>query len=332
MAKKITAVLLAALMCFAISGCSKDGAPDGMHLVSVDGEPFKLYVPKEWQSNVSSGISGAFFSAGETVAVSARYHTPKNEGTSLEEYADTCVESYAQSLTLFSLLEDSASVLGGADARLLVYTAEVDSEDITYRQYITKYLGDFIILTFRASSKVYEEYTEQYDMIVEAFTLCDKGEVANEEVTDKKTPSGMKIASSDIVEYRLYVPKSWQCDPENGQSDAYYPESGRPNVTVTSYSPDDVMTATEYFDECEKQYEDSLKGYELLSENDRTVASCDAKVYTYRVEYEGMRVRIMQTVLVYNQMVYSITYTAHEDSFDAHMDDVDTILDVFRFR
>ncbi len=332
MIKKITAIFLAVLMCVAIAGCSRDGAPEGMYLVSLEEEPFKLYVPKAWQSNMSSGISGAFFSATDNIAVSARYHTPENEGTTLDEYVNACVESYAQTLELFSLEENSASVLGGADAKLLIYTAELDSTEFTYRQYIVKYLGDFIFLTFHAPTELYENYTDQYDMIVDAFVLCEKGEAVNDEVTDKKTPDGMKIASSDVVEYRFYVPTSWVCNSENGRSEAYYPESGKPNVTVTSYSPDEAMTAEEYFEECEKQYEDTIKGYELISESDRAVAERDARVYTYRAVYGDTQIRVMQTVFVYNDMVYSITYTALEDSFDAHVDDVETMLDVFRFR
>ena len=88
MAKKIVAIFLAALTCFAFVGCSNDGAPDGMHLVSLEGEPFKLYVPKSWGNNVSSGISSAYFSGLDNVTVSARYYTPEDEDTSLDEYVD----------------------------------------------------------------------------------------------------------------------------------------------------------------------------------------------------------------------------------------------------
>lgn len=332
MIKRITAALLALLMCFAVVGCSRDGAPDGMHLVSAEGEPFKLYVPEVWQSNASSGISGAFLSATDNIAVSARYFTPESSEQTLEEYVDECVESYAAALELFELGENGASVLGGEDARLIIYTATFDDVEFRFRQYFVKYNGDFITLTFRAPDEKYEEYADQYQMIADAFVLCEKGETVNDCVTDKKTPEGMKIASSDVVEYRFYVPTSWICDSESGRSEAYYPESGKPNVTVTSYSPDEVMTAEEYFAECEKQYEDTIASYELLSEEERTVAERDARVYTYRAVYGEKEIRVMQTVLVYNRMVYSITYTALAESFDEHAGEVEAMLDAFRFR
>ena len=162
--------------------------------------------------------------------------------------------------------------------------------------------------------------------------LCEKSEEPNDCFTDKKTPDGMKIASPDNMQYRLYVPTSWHCNSQSERSQAYYPESGKPNVTVTSYSPQNVMTAEEYFEECQKEYEKMLEGYSLISVEDKTVADRTAKSYVYSATASGREMRIMQTVLVYNDMVYSITYTAFAESFEAHLDDVYSMLDAFTFR
>ena len=47
---------------------------------------------------------------------------------------------------------------------------------------------------------------------------------------------------------------------------------------------------------------------------------------------EGVSVKIMQTLFTYNQSIYSITYTALADRFDAHLEDVNRMLDTFTFR
>ena len=145
-------------------------------------------------------------------------------------------------------------------------------------------------------------------------------------------PDGMKIASSDKIEYVMYVPSSWICDSTSGVSEAYVSESGRPNVTVTSYSYDTEMTPSSYFEACEEEYKDILDGYELLESTERKVGDRAAISYVYTASVDGVQVKIMQTVYDYNGMMYSFTYTALEERFDAHLDDVEDMLDAFRFR
>lgn len=332
MAKKIAALALALVLCLSFVGCSNDGAPDGMFSATLEGEPFILYVPNGWNSNTSSGISGAYYLATDKLAVSARYYTPEDTEMTLEEYVNVCIENYSSTLELFTLKENNAAVLGGADAKELVYTVEYDSGEYTFRQMFVKYLGDFVILTCYAPTDLYESNSEYFDKIADEFVLCEKTEVTGDCVTDKKTPEGMKIASSDVVEYRLYVPDAWICDSQSGVSEAYYPESGKPNVTVSSYSPEVSMTAEEYFSECEKEYKDKIEGYTLVSTEERTVGGRDAVSYVYDATVGETRVRVMQTVFVYSDLVYSFTYTALYDSFDVHLDDVEQMLDAFTFR
>jgi hypothetical protein len=326
MAKRIAALVLAALTCILLVGCSADEAPDGMKISSLEGEPFKLYVPKEWKENLSSGISSAYYSTSETVGVSARYHTPADADLTLDAYVDGIIADCAQNLELFELKSKDASVLGGADARLLVYTAKSGAESYTYRQYVVKHATDFISLNMYSPTEKYDSHTEQFDRIAAEFVLCDRADAVNDCVTDGKTPDGMKIASSDSVEYRFYVPTSWVCNSESGVSETYYPESGKPNVTVISHSPDKAMTAQQYFDSCQKDYAEQIKGYALLSSQDATVAGIAGRAFTYSAEYSDAKIRIMQTVVVYNEMVYSITYTALDDSFEAHLGDVEAMI------
>ncbi len=332
MAKKITALLLVLIFCIAAVGCAKDDIPDGMYLASRSDEPFKLYVPESWMSNSSSGISSAFISGSANIAVSARYFTPESSETTLDEYTNSYIESCEKGLEQFDLLENTAAVIGANDAKKLAYTVKSGEKSFKFSVYLVKYAGDFITLSFHAPADVYDDYSSQFSEIADVFVLCEKGEVVNDLVTDSKTPEGMKIASSDVLEYRFYVPTSWVCDSESGRSEAYFPESGKPNMTVTSYSPSEEMTAEQYFEMCEKQYKQSISGYEFIGASDRTVGQRAAKSYVYAATVNGVRVRIMQTVMEYSGLVYSITYTALDESFDNHMEDVGAMLDAFRFR
>lgn len=331
MLKKILAVVLAVGFCFAMVSCSSDETPDGMYSVTLDGEPFVLYVPNEWTSNVASGISSAYYSATSMIAVSAKYCAYDTELT-LEEYASQCIEGYSADGKNFELKSRDAAVLDGTDAVELTYSTEYDDAKYTFIQIIAKHIDGFVLLTFYAPSELFEENKGYFDEIAAAFVLCEMSDEVNDCVTDKKTPDGMKIASSDKLEYRLYVPQTWVCNSQSERSEAYYPESGKPNVTVTSYSPDKLMKAEEYFEECEERYEKEFDGYTLISTEERTVAGRNAQIYTYSVSVGSAELCIMQAVFDYSGMVYSITYTALNGSFDGHIDDVSAILDAFTFR
>ena len=322
------------LICLFATACSNKNkdVPEGMKSVTVSGEPFILYVPESWNDNSSSGISGAYYSSPQTVLVSARYFTPADETMTLEDYLDSCEARYEDTLQSYAKTERSAALLGEENAQKLSYTMIRDGVVYECFHIAASYRGDIISLYGYCAEELVEGRSADYDQIISEFVFCEKPEPNDEVVTDKKTPDGMKIASADQLEYRFYVPKSWLCDPASGRSEATYPESQRSNVSVSSYSPGESMSVQEYFENAEKDYKISLPEYERLSEEECTVADRKAYSYTYRCVVESVEFRIMQTVFTYNEFIYSITYTALDDTFDTHMEDVEAMLSAFRFR
>jgi len=330
------------LTCFV--GCGKDdGVPDGMYSVTVEGEPFILYVPEGWTDNRDSGISSAYYSLSDAVMATARYYTPEMpEGFTLGQYVDDFVASFKDSTPNFEKLEKSESALGKKDAIKYKYSFDRITEgsngnvtaNITVIHYFAKHGSDVVVLSLYCdSSKYNDEYVQMFEQIRTEFVFCDK-KVINHVETDKKTPAGMKKASFKDSEYVFYVPTTWVCNMSDKMAEAYFPESGKPNVTVTSFSPNGEVTPSQYFAICEQEYKKELPGYEKLGEKERKVANCKAVSYTYKVSYGSGKAeyRLMQTVFVYNDLVYSVTYTALADRFDAHLGDVAKVLDEFRFR
>ena len=337
MTKRILALLVALLLlCTLLMSCGKksDGAPDGMKSATLSGEPFMLYVPEAWSLNTASGISGAYYNSQSTVLVSARYHTPEDASMTLDTYVDLCSSLYASSEKDYTVTGRDAAILGGADAIRLSYTIKKGAETLSCFQITARHGEDFVSLHGYCAEALYESRRADYDSIVKQFVLCERSSAQGTPAIDKNTPDGFQIASSDQVEYRFYVPTSWICDAESGASEAYYPESGRPNVTVTSYAPTVSTDIKGYFLSCEETYKVSLPGYTRPNAEpvSRTVAGRTAYSYTYYVTVDGASLTVMQTLLIYNDMIYSITYTARTDSFALHLDDVNAMLDAFTFR
>ena len=332
--KRFTALAAALILCLlCLVSCQKDGeVPDGMKIASHADEPFKLYVPDEMTINTDSGISSAFVTSPEKFIISARYYTPADANMTLEQYMQYCAEGYADSLDSFELKSIDSAVLSGADALKMSYSAKIDGVDYSCSQMSVSHKGDMVSLNFYLPVAFIDRYAQVMSDVTAAFILCDKPEPKNDELVDKKTPEGMKIASGEKLEYRLYVPKSWICFSESGKSEAYYPESERSNVTVTSFSPNGEMSAAEYIAECEKKYAESIKGYSLVEKADTKVASKDAVSLTFTSSYDGISFKIKQVIFVHNGMVYSITYTSTAERFDSHLADVDKMIAEFTFR
>lgn len=334
MIKKISALTLALLLCLFAVSCSKQDpdVPEDMQSATAVGEPFVLFVPNSWNPNTVSGISSAYYTSNETVTVTARYYTPADSAMTVDGYLDFCADRYAATLTGFSVTERTPAVLGGKDAVKLSYTFGKDGKQLTCFQITALHNGDFVSLCGYCVTDLYETLAEDFDKIVGAFRLCDKPDANGAEVVDKNTPAGMEIASADQIEYRFYVPTVWVCNAESGMSEAYYPESGKSNVTVTSYLPSVSISVEDYFTQCENQYKTTLPSYERVSRTERTVAERSAYSYTYRTTVDGVAFTVMQTLFAYNGSIYSITYTALSENFETHLQDVEAMLDAFTFR
>ena len=342
MKKRFLALFLCVMMLLPIlAACDKNGdLPDGMQSVTLEGEPFIFYVPEEWLDNRDSGISSAYYSLDKSIMASARYYScdAETKSAGLAAYVDAVAAQNASTLSGYALVgEIKDAALGAQAAKRYEYTYNYGGEEknkTNVIQYYTFYGDDAVVLSLYIANAHYtEEYIEIFEKIRACFELCEK-KVKNDEVIDKNTPDGMKKASDDDVQYACYVPKAWITDLSDKLTYAYCDESGKPNVTVTCFSPSsESITAEQYFTECEMEYKKNLVGYELLGEPiSRTVAERNALSYQYKALYGGSEYKIMQTVLIYNGLAYSITYTARADAYEAHINDVELILNSFRFR
>ena len=342
MIKRFLALLLCAIMLLPmLAACDKNGdVPDGMQSVTLESEPFIFYVPEEWVDNRDSGISSAYYSLDKSIMASARYYSCDSEAQSagLANYVNMIAEQNETTLSGYALVgEIKDASLGMQSAKRYEYTYNyggIEANKTNVIQYYTFY-GDYAVVLsiYIANAHYTEEYVEIFERIRACFELCERKAI-NDEVIDEYTPEGMKKASDDDVQYACYVPKAMVTDLSDKLTYAYWDESGMPNVTVTCFSPsDDNITAEQYFMKCEMEYKQSISGYERLGEPiSRVVAERNALSYQYKANYGGSEYRIMQTVLIYNRLAYSITYTARADVYDSHINDVEIILNTFRFR
>lgn len=338
MLKKIIACLLILTFALCAVSCGKNGeegsdAPDGMKSVTVEGEPFSLYVPMSWLGNTLSGISGATYPYIQGTSVSARY-------TAYNKTLDDYVRNYESEFDGVKC-EVSDDTLGGEPAKRIKRSYMSDGQYYDAVHICAKRGGLIVSLNFYFPSSEYGKLSADLDKIRTNFKFKDRDiSVDDEVIIDEKTPAGFKLASNPEIEYRLFVPVNWKCSPSTGASDAYFPESERTNVVVTSYIPPNTgrVSVQEYFRDCNRQYSESLDGYKLISDLENPevrvnpVENINMYLYTFTVNAGDSTVKIMQAVFAFNQSFYTITYTAKDEAkFEEHIDDFYKILDNFRF-
>lgn len=149
------------------------------------------------------------------------------------------------------------------------------------------------------------------------------------------TPNGMQKLTNEFVDYTLYVPVSWTADTSNGFISAY--TNDKSNVSVLTMTSTRVYnTIDEYIDEyltnlqatfADFAYneEESVRGQEL------TLGGKPAARIAYTLTLDGTQYKYLQTIAANGVSIYTVTYTAIAENYDAHIDEVYSILDNFKF-
>ena len=193
--KKILIVVLVIIAALALFTCSDESdIPEGIQIASLEGEPFKLFVPKNWTLNSATGVSGAYLSsdAGISVTVTAQ---DGSEGD-LASLVEASVEEYKAVLENFELVSESDIVLDKRAAKKVVFSAVYDGARYSFMRIFAKYEDDLVVFSYKAKADFFETYLPEAEAMLEVFRFCEPTE-NGENKTDKDTPQGMKIASSE---------------------------------------------------------------------------------------------------------------------------------------
>ena len=147
-------------------------------------------------------------------------------------------------------------------------------------------------------------------------------------------PDGMKLISTEDVEYNLYVPQEWVEDVSTGVVTAYVSESDRSNINMAAFDLDDPnMTAAAFWEKYEGDllatFPDAVFGETANTVVDGSVA---AEQHTFTATVTGYEYEFMETVFVRGGTAYILTYTSTPDVFESHLDDVQSIVNSLKFR
>lgn len=146
-------------------------------------------------------------------------------------------------------------------------------------------------------------------------------------------PMGFIEISDEALTYHLYVPDEWTPDLSTGVTSAYFDGRDPSNISMTAFELDrSVAGIDDYWALYEADFKQHFPDMEYVDTADTTLGGAPAKQYIYTVTLSDAKYKIMQIVSIKSNQVYIFTYTAVTDRYDAHIEDVLSMLDFFTFK
>lgn len=144
-------------------------------------------------------------------------------------------------------------------------------------------------------------------------------------------PDGFKLASNKVSDFYFFVPTNWVVNMSTGVASAYYSETDKTNVSMTSYKLSEAMTAEQYWEKTKTEYSSLFSEMSEAEVKTTTLGELEAKQYTYTAKAGTHDFKIMQIFCPKGETMYVFTYTATPEKFEEHYEKVGLIIANFRF-
>ena len=344
--KRLLAAFVAIITLFSIlsmTSCgNKDGAPDGMQLVR-GGEDvgYTFWGPEEWVVANYGDISCTYASKIDLSSMTF-VETEKPSGT-IEEY-------FAGEKTKFPY-EIKVSVdgencnFGNATkiAKKYVYSYTYKDFSYTCMQIFVLHADGFYIFTYTANNSkrtddqtYYEYYLDKVTAVIDAFEFTTKSDVADTSKDYERDADGyVLISDKTLAGFNMYVPDSFKVDYSSALVSATHTDGTNFTMAQATYTGG---TSQAYW-EARKNNVNSFANNsveEIEVGKQITLANTKwALAYEYTYVFEGVKYHVYQVQIVHlnglEQIGYVFTYTASEDLYDTHLDEMNKVLSKFEY-
>lgn len=168
----LVATLLAATLLLCSCGKNSGSSPElGWKEISNDGVSYNLYVPDEWISDVSTGMTSAYVSNADNSNVSMiAFDLKGGEVTTVADYWKTYEPGLEEIFTDFTYVSEADKTkLGGVDALAYTYTGTVAGTEYKIMQVVAFKDAQVYIFTYTATADRYDTHFEDVFAILGFF-------------------------------------------------------------------------------------------------------------------------------------------------------------------
>ena len=362
--KKLFLILISLLSLLLLCGCGDEyDTPEGMQLVGGgEDEGYFFFAPEEWTVANVSGLDCVYVSRVDTTSVSFAEINPdvfvkpdptvSDEKFFLEEYFNSTVSEFPET-TVLGENNGVRCLLGTGDTKAdeavkytynyIVKSGYSDAEQrVAFMQIFAVNNGRFYILTYAATLEektegvtTFDHYLEKLQTVIDNFRFTDAEVKAETKTEYPKDSDGDILASDeDLAGFELYVPKDFNVDYSSAIISATHEDGSNITMTRATATGNTIQNYWEFRKKELSFYVSEITDigtnpHEAELSNADNAAVCE---YTYK--YNGKTFHVYQVFAVTGGLFgkgYIFTYTALEDNYALHLDDINRILTKVKF-
>ena len=353
----LTAILL--LAAISLFGCSGEELPEGMQLVNGGADKgYYFYAPEEWTVSNVAAIDAAYASKTDNSSVTFaeidKSTFPLAEGESAKDYFfnkyfEDSLKEYPDSITPKITVNGENCLFGtaeeGADKAIkYVYEDTYDEYPFGFIQILASHGDNYYIFTYAAqkTKRLEADETTRYDYyiennkiqsVIDNFRFVTKSAAVTEESTTEiiKDADGFILSTSkQDAGFEFYLPPSFKTDYSSSIVSATHDDGSNVSMTIETRAG---IPASDYW----KLRQDELKiiteNLEVITENESTKLGNNSQwafAYEYTYDYNGTKYHVYQILAVDGFLFfgdgYVFTYTAKEENYTKHLDEVKQII------
>ena len=360
--KRFLALLLIIVMSASLLfGCTNkdDEAPEGLQIgLENDAEGYVFYVPENWAIVNSGDVAAAKVSIVNNTSIS--FTEADMPECSIPEYFERSLGEFTENIksTMKVTLRDSKCSFGNAkgEAYKYIYTYKYENRDYVCMQILLTNNESFYIFTYNSygdptdEESTYRQYLDSVQLAIDNFKFTDKKD-AEKPVYEKDGDGYNLVSDQALAGFALYLPDDYQVIYSSGFVKAKISENAnivlsratQTGVGILDYLKmrrDELSAFTTDFTDVSitlvKELDpnsESLKDWKF-----DVLPSADSEIcfgnldknriisYEYSYKFNGNSYHVYQIMGVDNQNGYVFTYTALENEFELHIDEIKTIL------
>ena len=353
--KKITALFVLIFALFALAACSPgDDTPEGMQLVFGGEEAgYCFYAPEDWLVSNIGEIKSAYISRVNTTSVSfVKVELPDIADKATYFFTSYFNDNAAEFAKLkdFALLESGKDISFGmgeyaaTKAQQYIYGYEYAGHKFAFMQILVQHDEDFFLFTYSALNEAeegvtpnYEKYLDKAKSVIDNFRFTGPNKETPDTTEYERDEDNYKLITDKAYSgFEFYVPDSFEPNYSSAIVSASTPDGSNVNMTKATSTG---VYATTYWEMRKTElsaFASDITEIEInketkLGNNSSTFYKDWAYSYEYTFKYGENVYHVYQILAIDGMEGYVFTYTALEENYLKHFDEVLSIIEKVRF-